>query len=186
MSGPGFIPAPGQGVAGQAAGSPVGPPPDLNDPVLDQLAEMVRRFLRDYPQLNRLTQGYDHSSRTLKWAVLDALSDWASTPPFIGQGLNIILERNLTSVFIRGAVISALESLGLLHLRNHLSYSDGGVNVQIENPQLILSWVQAMKSEYEGKKQRILIALNIENALGPNVGGVHSELYFINSFFGYL
>lgn len=98
----------------------------------------------------------------------------------------MILSRNLVSVFIKGVVICALESLGILHLRNHLSYSDGGVNVQLENPQLIQSWLQMMRSEYEGKKQRILIALNIEAALGSNVSGVHSELYFINSFFGYL
>ena len=185
MSGPGFIPAPGQGVAGQAnAGFTT--LPDLNDPLLVQLAEYARRFMRDYPQLNRLTKGYDHSPRLLKWAVLDTLSDWSSTPPFIGQSLQMILERNLVSVFIRGVVICALESLGILHMRNHLSYSDGGVNVQIENPQLIMSWISMMKSEYEGKKQRILIALNIENSLSPNVGGVHSELYFVNSFFGYL
>ena len=186
MASPGFIPSPGQGSAGQAAQNPTASPPDLNDPLLDQLAEYARRFLRDYPQLNRLTEGYDHSPRTLKWAIMDTLSDWSSTPPFIGQGLEMIIQRNLVSVFIRGVVITAMESLGMLHLRNHLSYSDGGVNVQIENPQLIQSWIGMMKAEYEGKKQRILIALNIENALGPTVGGVHSELYFINSFFGYL
>jgi hypothetical protein len=160
--------------------------PDLNDPMLTQLAEYARAFMRDYPELNRLTSGYDHSPRHLKWAVLDTLSDWSSTPPFIGQSLTMILERNLVSVFIRGVVICALESLGILHLRNHLSYSDGGVNVQLENPQLIQSWIGMMKGEYESKKQRILVALNIENALGTNVSGVHSEYYFINAFFGYL
>lgn len=160
--------------------------PDLNDPMLTQLAEYARRFMRDYPQLNRLTAGYDHSPRHLKWAVLDTLSDWSSTPPFIGQSLSMILERNFVSVFTRGVVICALESLGILHLRNHLAYSDGGMNVQTENPQLIQSWLQMMKSEYEAKKQRILIALNIENALGATPSGVHSELYFINAFFGYL
>jgi hypothetical protein len=182
----GFIPSTGDGIAGQAWQNPTAPIPDRNDPLISQLAEYARKYLRDYPELNRLTSGYDHSPRTLKWAVMDALSDWASTPPFIGQGLDMILKRNLISVFIRGVVIVAMESLGLLHLRNHLSYSDGGVNVQIENPQLIQSWIQMMKAEYEGKKQRILIALNIENALSPGVSGLQSEYYFINSFFGYL
>jgi len=184
--GPGFIPSTGDGTAGQAAQNPTAPIVDRNDPLLSQLAEYLRRYLRDYPELNRLTAGYDHSPRTLKWAIMDALSDWASTPPFIGQGLDLIMSRNLVSVFIRGAAIVAMESLGLLHLRNHLSYSDGGVNVQIENPQLIQSWIQMLKSEYEAKKQRILIALNIENALGTSVAGLCSEYTFINSFFGYL
>ena len=158
----------------------------MNDPNLVMLAAYAREFMRDHPELNRLTAGYDHSTRILKWAVLDTLSDWSSTPPFIGQDLNLVVERNFVSVFTRGVVITALESLGILHLRNHLSYSDGGVNVQTENPQMIQAWLQMMKAEYENKKQRVLIALNLENALGVNTPGVHSELYFINSFYGYV
>jgi hypothetical protein len=183
---PGFLPAPGQGSAGQAGSYGTATIDSLNDPMINQLAEYARQFLRDYPELNRLTAGYDHSQRTLKWAVMDTLSDWAATPPFIGQSIDLIMQRNLYSVFIKGVVICAMTSLGLLHLRNHLSYSDGGVNVQIENPQLIQSWLAMMKSEYEEKKQRILIALNIENAMNPGISGLQSEYYFINSFFGYL
>jgi len=161
-------------------------PVQLDDPLITQLAEYSRRFLRDYPELNRLTAGYDHSPRHLKWAVVDTLSDWMSTPPFIGQNLQMIIDRGFVSIFCRGVAITALESLGILHLRNHISYSDGGVNVQTENPQMIQSWIQMMKSEYEQKKDRVLVAMNIENMLGPTVSGVHSELYFINAFFGYL
>jgi hypothetical protein len=161
-------------------------PVQLDDPLITQLAEYARRFMRDYPELNRLTSGYDHSPRHLKWAVVDTMSDWASTPPFIGQNLQMIVERGLVSVFCRGVVITALESLGILHLRNHISYSDGGVNVQTENPQLIANWLQMMKSEYEQKKNRVLVAMNIEGAMGVNSCGVHSDYYFINAFFGYL
>jgi hypothetical protein len=158
----------------------------LNDPNLVMLAAYAREFMRDHPELNRLTAGYDHSPRLLKWAVLDTLSDWSSTPPFLGQDLSLVVERNFVSIFTRGVVITALESLGILHMRNHLSYSDGGVNVQTENPQMIQAWLQMMKGEYENKKQRALIALNIENALSTSSVGVHSELYFVNSFYGYL
>lgn len=159
---------------------------DINDPNINKLAEYVRFFMRDYPELNRLTDGYDHSSRHTRWAVLDTLSDWSSTPPFIGQDLQLIIDRNWTSLFCRGVVINLLESLGILHLRNHLAYSDGGVNVQTENPQMIQAWLQMMKSEYENKRSRALIALNVENALSMTTSGVFSEYYFTNSFFGYL
>lgn len=160
--------------------------PDINDPNISKIAEYVRFFMRDYPELNRLTDGYDHSPRHIRWAVIDTLSDWSSTPPFIGQNLQLIIDRNWTALFCRGVVINLLESLGILHLRNHLAYSDGGVNVQTENPQMIQSWLQMMKSEYENKRSRALIALNVENALSFAATGLHSELYFINSFFGYL
>ena len=160
--------------------------PDINDPNINKLAEYVRFFMRDYPELNRLTDGYDHSPRHIRWAVLDTLSDWSSTPPFVGQTLQTIIDRNWVSLFCRGVVITLLESLGILHLRNHLAYSDGGVNVQTENPQMIQAWLQMMKSEYENKRQRTLIALNIENALSLSTSGVFSEYYFISTFFGML
>lgn len=156
--------------------------PDLNDPLLRRMIEEVRFFVRDYSELNRLTSGLDHSDRHIFWAILDTISDWASTPPFIGQDLAMVAEKGWWSVFLRGVVISLLESLGLLHMRNYLSYSDGGVNVQTENPAMIQAWLQMFKNEYEQKKQRILIAQNISNALSG--GGVHSELVYVNSFWG--
>lgn len=160
--------------------------PSPDDPALEMLADVARIFMRDYPELNRLTAGYDHSPRLLKWAVLDTLSDWQSTPPFVGIELQTILDRNWIHVFRMGVIICALESLGILHMRNHLSYSDGGVNVQTENPQLIQSWLQMMRPIYEEKKQRVLIAANIEQGLTLAKVGVHSEYYFISSFWGML
>lgn len=158
--------------------------PDLNDPWIGKLAEYTRERMRDYPELNRLTAKYDHSPRHIKWAVLDTLSDWSATPPFIGQSLSTIVDRNWVSLFTRGVVITLLESLGILHMRNFISYSDGGMNVQTENPQLIQSWLQMLKNEYEQKKQRALTAANIEDALSTGHIGVHSEYYFANSFYG--
>ena len=161
--------------------------------VLTQESEQVKRIeqwvrmqLRDFPELNRLTKGYDHSPRHVYWAILATLSDWSSTPPFIGQDLNMILSKGWDTLFARGVVIELLTSLGILHTRNYLSYSDGGVNVQTENPQLLQTWLQMMKNEYEQKKQRVLIAANIEAGLDTSSPGVHSEYAFVNSFFGAL
>lgn len=157
---------------------------DLRNPVMRDLVENVRFFMRDYAELNRLTKGKDHSDRHIMWAVLDTLSDWSSTPPFIGANLAMIINRGWQSAFTRGVAISLLESLHFLHLRNFVSYSDGGVNLQTENPQLIQAALQLLKNEYEQKKQRILIATNIEGALEGV--GVHSEYIFVNSFWGSL
>lgn len=155
---------------------------DFNNPTMTRVIADIRAFMRDYPELNRLTKGVDHSNRHIYWSVLDTLSDWAATPPFIGQDLQMIIDRNWTHLLYRGVVIALLESLGILHMRNELTYSDGGLNVKTENPRMIQAWTQAMKNEYEQKKQRALIALNIDNAL--DLGGVHSEYIFVNSFWG--
>jgi hypothetical protein len=155
----------------------------LNNPTIRSMVEGVRLFLRDYADLNRLTEGEDHSDRHIYWSILLTLSDWATTPPFVGQNdINLIVDRGWFALFLQGVVIKLLESLGILHMRNYLAYSDGGVNLQTENPQMIQAWLTMFKNEYEQKKQRALIALNIESAL--SMGGLHSELLYVNSFFG--
>lgn len=157
---------------------------DLNNPLTRQVVENVRVFMRDYAELNRLTKGLDHSDRHIAWAMLDTLSDWASTPPFIGQDLNTIISRGWQAIFIRGVAASLLESLMFLHMRNFVSYSDGGVNIQTENPSLLVAAIQMLKNEVEQKKQRALTALNIEYAIEGT--GIHSEYLFVNSFWGSL
>jgi hypothetical protein len=158
------------------------PRPDLNDPIIVKMVADVRESLRDYPELNRLTHGFDHSDRHIFWAILDTLGDWVSTPPFIGITLTSIVEKGWWSIFRRGVIIALLESLGILHMRNFLAYSDGGMNVQTEDPRMIQAWLSAAKNEYEQKKTRALIAANLSDAL--ELPGIHSEYLFVNSFWG--
>jgi hypothetical protein len=172
---------------GSGGGQTGGRPPsieDMNLPLFREICENVRFFLRDFQELNRLTKGFDHSKRHIMWAILDTLSDFASTPPFIGVDLSTIISRGWQHMFIRGVTISLLESLMFLHLRNFLSYSDGGTNVQTENPSMLQATIQMMKNEYEQKKKQALIAANIEGALQGV--GAHSEYLFVNSFWGAL
>lgn len=154
----------------------------LNSPHTRTLIGDVRLFLRDFPELNRLTEGVDHSNRHIAWAILDAVSDWSSTPPFLISDLDTLMERNWRGLFIRGVVISLLESLMILHMRNYLAYSDGGINVQTENPQMIQAALQLFKNNYEQKKLRALQALNIEWALDGD--GLHSEYAYVNNLLG--
>lgn len=154
----------------------------LSSNVLADLVGQVRLFMRDFPALNRLTKGVDHNDRHIMWAILDTVSDWKSTPPPVGQDLEMIIANGWQYIFIRGVVISLLESLRFLHVRNTLPSSDGGVNVQIENPQLLTSVIGMMKPEYEQKKKQALIAANINGALRG--GGVRSEYSLVNSFWG--
>jgi hypothetical protein len=145
-----------------------------------QVAQVVRAFMRDHAELNRLTQGVEHSDRLICWAIADAIDDWNTTPPLIGPVdiYNFPSKRLL----IRATVINLLESVGLLMTRNHLTFSDGGVQVGIsDKTPLIQSWIQMFKNDYESKKLRLKVAMNIENAWG---GGVSSEYAWINGFWG--
>lgn len=146
---------------------------------LSQYVQMVRAFMRDYAELNRLIQGEEHSDRLIAWAVLDALNDINTTPPLQSFTLNSFPSPYL---LLRGTVTSLLESVGLLQTRNHLTFSDGGIQVGIsDKTPLIQSWIQLFTNKYEQKKKDLLIALNIEGGWG---GGVSSEYLWTNGFYG--
>lgn len=146
---------------------------------MNEMVAYVRMYLRDFPELNRLTQGYEHSPRMIAWAILDALDDWNSTPPFLGKvTIESFPSRHLLA---RGATISLLESVGLLQTRNHLTFSDGGITVTVAKPQLIMQWLAMMKSSYEQKKHRFKASQNIEQAMDG--AGTFSEYFVINGIY---
>lgn len=147
---------------------------------LNAFVKTVRMFLRDTPELNRLIDGVENSDRQIVWAIADALDDFNTTPPFITRvGLSSFPSKSL---LLRGTVIALLQSIGLLQTRNHLSFSDGGIQVGVnDKTPFIQSWIQLFKNDYEEKKQRIKVAINIESAWG---GGIHSEFAYVNSFYG--
>lgn len=145
--------------------------------------QVIRLFMRDHPQLNRLVAGEESSDRMIGWAILDALADFNGTPPFIGNfGLDDLLAQNQQSLLTRMVTCSLIESIGLLQTRNHLNYSNGGVNVGVNDktPQL-LNWLQYFKGTTEQMKQRVKVSMNINQILGPGNAGVYSELAAVNA-----
>jgi len=157
--------------------------------ISDQFAgfvNMIRLFLRDYPQLNRLIRGVESTPRMIVWAALDFLSDFNQTPPPLGNySLEQLLELGYSNLARYGTVIALLESVGLLQTRNQLNFSDGGINVGISDktPQ-IQSWIHMFRQKYEQDKLKIKISLNIQQILGE--AGFHSEYYWVNGFYGSL
>lgn len=146
---------------------------------MNEMVAYVRTYLRDFPGLNRLTKGYESSPRMIAWAIIDALDDWNSTPPFI----DLVSITNMPSrhLICRGATISLLESVGLLQTRNHLTFSDGGITVTAGNPQLIMQWLAMFKANYEQKKQAFKASMNIERAMDG--AGTYSEYFVINGIY---
>ena len=144
-----------------------------------QLIEALRLMLRDYPELNRLIDGYESSPRFLAWALVDALDDINNTPPSLGQ---FTLDTfPYASLLIRGAAANVIESVGLLQLRNHLPFSDGGIQVGISSKSPMLqSWAGMFRAQYERKLQQYKVSQNIERAWG---GGVHSDYWFIGGYY---
>lgn len=143
--------------------------------------QTVRLYLRDFEELNRLIAGEESTDRMIAWAVLDALSNFNGTPHFTQATLDDLLALNQQHLLLRMTVEALIESVGLLQTRNHINYSDGGINVGVnDKTPLLMNWLQYYRSYTEQLKQRVKVAMNINSILGPSNVGVHSELWAVN------
>lgn len=140
---------------------------------------LVRAKMRDYPALNRLTDGVESSDRDIVRAMLLMLSDYNTTPPLLGDAT--LAGFPSADLLVRGTIIQLLEELVLLQSRNLLPYADGQTQIATENPQLYLGLINQLKSEYENKKFKFKQAKNLNDALGVQVG-VSSEYLLINGW----
>lgn len=142
---------------------------------MNEMIAYVRTYMRDFPELNRLIVGYESNPRMIAWAIVDALDDWNTTPPFLGPvSLEGFPSKHLLA---RGAVIALLESVIMLQMRNQLSFSDGGITVQVnDKAPMLMQFVQLMKAHYEEKKNRMKSSMNVEFAM---IGAGHFSEYFV-------
>lgn len=144
--------------------------------------QSVRYFMRDFAELNLLVRGEESSDRMIAWATLDMLSDFNGTPPFTTLSMEAMVSRNLMHLAVRGTVITLLESVMLLHNRNHLPYSDGGMTIQLhDKAPFIQSMLGVFQSAYEQNKRLVKTALNVEELLDYGPSGVHSEYYTLHT-----
>lgn len=147
---------------------------------MEQLVSMMRLYLRDFSHLNRLIEGEETSDRMIAWAILDAVQDFNTTPPFIG---NIGLESLVSIPMLRDKVVcTILESLYILQTRNQVNYSDGGISFSISDKgQALYSFIQLLQQRYDMRVAKMKAALNVEMAMTGE--GVLSEYFVINGLY---
>ncbi len=146
-----------------------------------KLVNMVRAHVRDFTELNRLTAGVESSDRQIALAIMEAIDDFNTTPPLIGNCG--IADFPSISLLIRGATIFLLEGIGLLQTRNNLSYYDGTgvqVNVSDKSP-MLLQWIGLYTNQYEARKRRLKQALNMQRAF--NGSGLASEYAYLSGYY---
>jgi len=151
--------------------------------VFNHFVARVRLFMRDYAELNRLVEGEESNDRMIAFAVYDALSDFNSTPPFIGTyGFTEFMTNNWHHPLMLKTCVCLMESVGILQTRNHLPFSDGGLNVSVsDKTPLLQSWIQLFNMRWERFKSQTKMAKNIA-LLFSEPGGVSSELFIVNGY----
>jgi hypothetical protein len=151
-------------------------------PTMQAFVHMVRGFIRDHAELNRLIAGEESSDRIIAWAVMDALSQFNGTPHFTNYSLEELLAMNQTHLLTRMTTVALLESVGLLQMRNHLNYSDGGLNVGVsDKTPLILNFLQYFRAFTDQALTRAKVAMNMNALLNGGSTGVFSEFWFVNN-----
>ena len=149
---------------------------------MQAFVQMVRLYLRDFEELNRLIAGEESTDRMIAWAVLDAVSNFNGTPHITYATLDDLLAMQQQHLLLRLTVEALIESVGLFQTRNHINYSDGGINTGVnDKTPLLMNWLQYFRSYTEQLKQRVKVAMNINQILGSSNRGIHSELWAVNS-----
>jgi len=137
---------------------------------MEKAKRYLRLFMRDTPQLNRLTRKEESDDTLLEFAIEMCISDWNTSPPLIGA-VNIC---NFPSLFLlmHGAAIQILSTQGLLQARNQLQYNAGGSSfMRSDKTNIYFQWMTAFDNKYQLQKRNVKISQNIEGGWG----GVDSE-----------
>lgn len=145
---------------------------------LDTARRLIRLFMNDTPELNRLIRTEESSDEKIDLSIALAINDYNITPPILGEAQ----VANFPSLYllIYGASIQLLRSNGILQSRNELTYSSGGVSVRIfDKTQLYQSWIANFLADYERKKAQFKLSKNINDSLAC---GVSSEYGILNYF----
>lgn len=137
---------------------------------MEKARRYLRLFLRDTPQLNRLTRKEESDNELLDFAIEMTISDWNTTTPMI-RPVTIL---NFPGLFMlmQGCAIQLLISQGILQARNELQYNAGGSSfVRSNKSNYYMQWAINLQNQYELKKRNIKIQQNIRSGWG----GVNSE-----------
>lgn len=146
---------------------------------VEDFIKAVRDYLRDEPRLNRLIEGVEHSDNLIFSAILDAINDYNMIPPPMPFMTGSRIPQQLWTLIKIGAIIHLLQSLTLLHVRNQLNYSDGGIHVGVFDKQgPIQLLIGLLKPDFDTKLKAYKISENLNSCFG----GVHSEYFYISNF----
>ena len=130
----------------------------------DELVKMLRTFLGDTPEENRLIPDKELSDDKLKLALELALSEYNNTPPF--QAVTFETFPNLM-VILYGGAIQALIMAGIIMARNYLQFNDGGISeVVADKSATYQSWIGNLVGTYKDAVMNIKVSINMEENFG--------------------
>ncbi len=129
-----------------------------------ELRAKLRRFLRDYPELNELLDKQESSDELFDDAIDYIIEDFNQTVPITNYSVE-----NFPSPekLVLGAAAHVLESAMIHYARNRVNISDGGVSLMYKDKAGEYSGiVNMLKSQYFQWKSSYKKGLNLESFYG--------------------
>jgi len=138
-------------------------PPGINKSK-EELVVLLRTYLGDSPEENRIIPGKETSDDKLSLALDLALDEYNNTPPFETRTFQTF--PSLITI-LSGAAIQALVMAGLVQSRNHLQFSDGRFSTVIEDKSpAYQAWINQIIATYQRNVSAIKTSLNMERNFG--------------------
>jgi hypothetical protein len=127
-------------------------------------AQEVRELVSDKVENNYLLDGEELTDTLINIAMEMTVSDWNSTPPTDASQVSNFPYKH---ILMYGTLYRCYSGLSALVARNNFSYSDGGLNVPLEERfQLYQTLAGMYQTEYTTSMTKVKIAINMEQGWG--------------------
>lgn len=142
------------------------PPPGINL-TEEQAIAMLRTFIGDRAEDNRLIPGEELGVDKLRLAIRLTMDEFNNAPPFTSFDLQTFPS---LMVLLHGATVQCLIMAGLIQSRNYLQFSDGGISEVIsDKAPMYQGWIQQLSgilSNYKKVSEDIKVSINMEQGFG--------------------
>jgi hypothetical protein len=124
----------------------------------------VREFIKDKPEFNHLLDGEEFSPVQINMSIELAIDHFNGEIPVSNYSNNDFPKKDL---LMSGTLYKLMSGASALLARNHMSFSDGGLQIPVEERiTLYQSLAEMYKVDFETRTQKWKINNNIETGWG--------------------
>lgn len=127
-------------------------------------AQELRDYLQDFPDKNLLLDTEDFSDGFLNLCIKLSADEFNSIPPVTNYRVETFPS---ASVLLQGTLWQIFQSKASLAARNTLSYTDGGLQIPIEEKfEIYMSLAASHKANFEAASTKLKAYMNMESGWG--------------------
>lgn len=127
-------------------------------------AQEVREFISDYPEKNLLLDKEEFSNTFIELCMSLGVSEYNVLPPRSGFEVGNFPSKSL---LLLGTLWQMFLGRSALMARNHLTYSDGGIQIPVEEKyELYANLAANFRAQFLEAANRLKIHMNMESGWG--------------------